>query len=69
MFCFQARDVSESKLKIAHKTAAPPTILPRDIASAKFMDFDDEEIARQLCIIDSNLFYRIKVAFFNSSYL
>ncbi|KAL2438360.1 Cell division control protein 25 [Exophiala dermatitidis] len=53
-------ETSSKKLVLTLTNSAPPPILPRNMKKLKFLDIDSTEFARQLTIIESKLFGKIK---------
>jgi son of sevenless-like protein len=53
-------DTSSKKLVLTLTNSAPPPILPRNMKKFKFLDIDSTEFARQLTIIESKLYSKIK---------
>ena len=45
---------------ILHRNPGPPPILPKNLSSFRLLDIDPLEIARQLTIMDFELFKKIK---------
>lgn len=56
----RGEDVSAKKLVPAPSTSTPPPILPKNMKKLKFTDIDPTEFARQLTIIESRLYGKIK---------
>ncbi|KDN46450.1 hypothetical protein K437DRAFT_107336 [Tilletiaria anomala UBC 951] len=46
--------------KMVMPNSAPPPVLPKNLRKIKFLDIDPLEMARQLTLLDSTLFCRIK---------
>lgn len=46
--------------KMVMPQSAPPPVLPKNLRKIKFLDIDPLEMARQLTLLDSTLFCRIK---------
>lgn len=53
-------ETSSKKLVFTLTNSAPPPILPKNIKKLKFLDIDPIEFARQLTIIESKLYGKIK---------
>ncbi|GAO45812.1 ras GEF [Saitoella complicata NRRL Y-17804] len=53
-------DASFRKMVLNLTTACPPPILPKNLKRLKFLDVDALELARQLTIIESRLYNKIK---------
>ena len=56
----RGQDASPKELVRNQNTPVPPPILPKNLKKLKFLDIDALEFARQLTIIDSNLYGKIK---------
>ncbi|KAF9201163.1 hypothetical protein BGZ49_008621, partial [Haplosporangium sp. Z 27] len=56
----EASDGSFRKMVLNLSTQAPPPITPRNLKRIKFMDLDPLEFARQLTIMESNNYNKIK---------
>jgi len=56
----KGQDTSAKKLVLTLTGNAPPTIVPKNMKKAKFVDIDPLEFARQLTIVESKLYGRIK---------
>ena len=57
----RGQDASSKRLVLTLNTASTPTpIVPKNIKKLKFLDIDATEFARQLTIIESRLYCKIK---------
>lgn len=56
----KGQDTSTKKLVLTLTGSAPPSILPKNMKKLKFLDIDPLEFARQLTIVESRLYGRIK---------
>ena len=56
----RGQDTNAKKLVPTPNVAAPPPIMPRNMKKLKFLDIDATEFARQLTIIESRLYGKIK---------
>ena len=54
------QDTTAKRLVLTLNTSAPPPILPKNMKKLKFLDIDATEFARQLTIIESRLYGKIK---------
>lgn len=50
----------QMKITMVMPASAPPPLLPRNLKKIKFLDIDPLEMARQLTLIDSRLYNRIR---------
>jgi son of sevenless-like protein len=53
-------DTTAKRLILTLNTAAPPPIMPKNMKKLKFLDIDVTEFARQLTIVESRLYGKIK---------
>ncbi|KAK5449913.1 cell division cycle-related protein [Exophiala xenobiotica] len=53
-------DTSSKKLVLTITNSAPPPIMPKNMKKIKFLDIDPTEFARQLTIMESRLYAKIK---------
>ena len=56
----KGQDTSAKRLVLTLTNSAPPPILPKNMKKLKFLDIDATEFARQLTIIESKLYGKIK---------
>ncbi|GIC85747.1 putative cell division control protein Cdc25 [Aspergillus udagawae] len=56
----KGQDTTVKRLVPTQATAAPPPILPKNMKKLKFLDIDPTEFARQLTIIESRLYSKIR---------
>ncbi|TKA66965.1 hypothetical protein B0A49_09216 [Cryomyces minteri] len=56
----KGQDVPTKRLVLTMSTSAPTPIIPKNIKKLKFIDIDATEFARQLTIIESRLYGKIK---------
>ncbi|CEJ58242.1 hypothetical protein PMG11_06907 [Penicillium brasilianum] len=56
----RGQDISVKRLVPTQNTAAPPPIIPKNMKKLKFLDIDPTEFARQLTIIESRLYSKIR---------
>ncbi|OQO14700.1 hypothetical protein B0A48_00081 [Cryoendolithus antarcticus] len=56
----RGQDASSKKLILTMNSQAPPPIVPKNMKKLKFLDIDALEFARQLTIIESRLYGKIK---------
>ena len=56
----KGQDTSAKKLVLTLNTSAPVPILPKNMKKLKFLDIDALEFARQLTIVESKLYGKIK---------
>jgi son of sevenless-like protein len=56
----KGHDTSAKRLVLTLSNLAPPPILPKNMKKLKFLDIDAKEFARQLTIIESRLYGKIK---------
>jgi son of sevenless len=56
----KGQDTSSKRLVLTLNTSAPPPILPKNMKKLKFLDIDATEFARQLTIVESKLYGKIK---------
>ncbi|KAJ5690576.1 hypothetical protein N7462_004968 [Penicillium macrosclerotiorum] len=56
----RGQDISVKRLVPTQNTAAPPPITPKNMKKLKFLDIDPTEFARQLTIIESRLYSKIR---------
>lgn len=56
----RGQDVPNKRLVLTLNTSTPPPILPKNMKKLKFLDIDVTEFARQLTIIESRLYGKIK---------
>ena len=56
----RGQDTSAKKLVLTLNTSAPVPILPKNMKKLKFLDIDPLEFARQLTIVESKLYGKIK---------
>ena len=56
----KGQDTSAKRLVLTLTNSAPPPILPKNMKKLKFLDIDAKEFARQLTIIESKLYGKIK---------
>jgi len=56
----KGQDTSAKRLVLTLNTSAPAPILPKNMKKLKFLDIDATEFARQLTIIESRLYGKIK---------
>jgi son of sevenless-like protein len=56
----KGQDTSAKRLVLTLTNLAPPPILPKNMKKLKFLDIDAKEFARQLTIIESRLYGKIK---------
>ena len=56
----RGQDTNTKRLIPSHNTPIPPPIMPRNMKKLKFLDIDATEFARQLTIIESRLYAKIK---------
>lgn len=58
----RGQDTSAKRLVLTLKTSTPVPIMPKNMKKLKFLDIDATEFARQLTIIESRLYGKIKPA-------
>lgn len=56
----RGQDASSKRLVLTMNSQAPPPIIPKNMKKLKFLDIDALEFARQLTIIESRLYGKIK---------
>jgi son of sevenless-like protein len=56
----KGQDTSAKRLVLTLTNSAPPPILPKNMKKLKFLDIDATEFARQLTIVESKLYGKIK---------
>ncbi|KAJ5648130.1 hypothetical protein N7490_004502 [Penicillium lividum] len=56
----RGQDTTAKRLVPTQNTAAPPSIIPKNMKKLKFLDIDPTEFARQLTIIESRLYSKIR---------
>ncbi|ETN41940.1 uncharacterized protein HMPREF1541_03879 [Cyphellophora europaea CBS 101466] len=56
----KGQDTSAKRLVLTLNNSAPPPILPKNMKKLKFLDVDPLEFARQLTILESKLYGKIK---------
>ncbi|KAK4988227.1 cell division cycle-related protein [Elasticomyces elasticus] len=56
----RGQDSSSKRLVLTMTSAAPPPVMPKNMKKLKFLDIDALEFARQLTIIESRLYAKIK---------
>ncbi|KAJ5724002.1 hypothetical protein N7488_002037 [Penicillium malachiteum] len=56
----RCQDTNVKRLVPTQNTAAPPPIIPKNMKKLKFLDIDPTEFARQLTIIESRLYSKIR---------
>lgn len=56
----RGQDITVKRLVPTQSTAAPPPIIPKNMKKLKFLDIDPTEFARQLTIIESRLYSKIR---------
>jgi len=56
----RGQDASSKRLVLTLNSQAPPPIIPKNMKKLKFLDIDALEFARQLTIIESKLYGKIK---------
>nr|POF14258.1 cell division control protein 25 [Quercus suber] len=56
----RGQDASSKRLVLTLSSQAPPPIIPKNMKKLKFLDIDSLEFARQLTIIESRLYGKIK---------
>lgn len=56
----RGQDTTAKRLVPTQATAAPPPIVPKNMKKLKFLDIDHTEFARQLTIIESRLYSKIR---------
>ena len=56
----KGQDTSAKRLVLTLTNSAPPPIIPKNMKKLKFLDIDATEFARQLTIIESKLYGKIK---------
>ncbi|KAJ5159688.1 uncharacterized protein N7482_006692 [Penicillium canariense] len=56
----RGQDISVKRLVPTQNTALPPPIIPKNMKKLKFLDIDPTEFARQLTIIESRLYSKIR---------
>ena len=56
----KGQDPTSKRMVLNANTQAPPPIVPKNMKKLKFLDIDPTEFARQLTIIESRLYGRIK---------
>ncbi|CAL5873308.1 uncharacterized protein PFLUO_LOCUS7579 [Penicillium psychrofluorescens] len=56
----RGQDISVKRLVPTQSNAAPPPIIPKNMKKLKFLDIDPTEFARQLTIIESRLYSKIR---------
>lgn len=56
----RGQDTTVKRLVPTQNTAAPPPIIPKNMKKLKFLDIDSTEFARQLTIIESRLYSKIR---------
>jgi son of sevenless-like protein len=56
----RGQDTTAKRLVPTQATAAPTPIIPKNMKKLKFLDIDSTEFARQLTIIESRLYSKIK---------
>ena len=56
----RGQDINSKRLVLNLNTQAPPPIIPKNMKKMKFLDIDVTEFARQLTIIESKLYGKIK---------
>ena len=56
----QGQDASSKRLVLTLNSQAPPPIVPKNMKKLKFLDIDALEFARQLTIIESKLYGKIR---------
>ncbi|EMC98066.1 hypothetical protein BAUCODRAFT_66762 [Baudoinia panamericana UAMH 10762] len=56
----RGQDASSKRLVLTMSSQAPPPIVPKNMKKLKFLDIDALEFARQLTIIESKLYGKIK---------
>ena len=57
----RGQDASNKRLVVTQPTSAPTPIMPKNMKKLKFLDIDVTEFARQLTIIESRLYGKIKL--------
>ena len=60
----KGEDTSAKRLVLTLTNSAPPPIMPKNMKKLKFLDIDATEFARQLTIMESKLYGRIKAVEF-----
>jgi len=56
----RGQDITVKRLVPTQSNAAPPPIIPKNMKKLKFLDIDPTEFARQLTIIESRLYSKIR---------
>ncbi|KAJ5195022.1 Ras guanine nucleotide exchange factor [Penicillium cinerascens] len=56
----RGQDITAKRLVPTQNTPAPPPIIPKNMKKLKFLDIDPTEFARQLTIIESRLYSKIR---------
>lgn len=56
----RGQDITVKRLVPTQSTPAPPPIIPKNMKKLKFLDIDPTEFARQLTIIESRLYSKIR---------
>lgn len=56
----RGQDASSKRMVLTHSGSMPAAIVPKNIKKLKFLDIDTLEFARQLTIIESRLYAKIK---------